>query len=204
MKAADKILSKRYAKAYMDLGYLDYEKHGADAAACGPAEWFQGAEKSLGPQAARAKIAELEQVRNAASQFRRLLLHPLVGYDDKNEVLARLLSKELMVSRAAVFVRLLIKENRFYLLEAVLEDCMKFYNACVGVVRAEVVSRHPLSQEELSHIGKIISASTGKKAHVAEIISERVIGGVEIRLGDLLVDATVKGRLERLKSKILA
>jgi len=184
MKSADKILSKRYARAYMDLDGRVSDKHGEAAAGAG--------------------IAELEKVRNAASQFRRLFLHPLVGCDDKNEILCRLLSKELMVSRAAGFLRLLIRENRFYLLEAVLEDCMKLYNEYAGLVRAEVVSRHPLGGEELKHIGAVLSASTGRKAHVTQILSERVLGGVEIRLGDLLIDATVKGRLERLKNSIIA
>jgi len=189
MKAADKTLSKRYARAYMSLDGASFDKHG-DAAA-------------------RVRIEELEKVRNAASQFRRLFLHPLVGYDNKNEILAKLLAggqqadKALMSSQAAVFVRLLLKENRFYLLETVLEDCMKFYNAYAGFARAEVVSRHPLSEEEAAHIVKVLSCSTGRKVLVTRIVSERVIGGLEIRLGDLIIDDTVKGRLERLKKTIL-
>ena len=162
-----------------------------------------------GDAAARAGIEELEKVRSAASRFRRLFLHPLVGYDDKNEILGRLLSggphggKELMVSRAVVFVRLLLRENRFYLLESVLEDCMKFYNAYAGFARAEVVSRHPLSEEEAGHVVKVLSAATGKKVLATRTVSERVLGGMEIRLGDLIIDDTVKGRLERLKKTIL-
>jgi F-type H+-transporting ATPase subunit delta len=190
MKAADKTLSKRYARAYMALDGAAFNKHG-DAAA-------------------RARIEELEKVRNAASQFRRLFLHPLVGYDNKNEILAKLLAggqpadKALMSSQAAVFVRLLLKENRFYLLETVLEDCMQFYNAYAGIAHSEVVSRHPLSEEESGHVVKVLSAATGKKVLVTRIVSERVVGGMEIRLGDLIIDGTVKGRLERLKKTILS
>ncbi len=182
-------MSKRYARAYMALDGAAFNKHG-DAAA-------------------RARIEELERVRNAASQFRRLFLHPLVGFDDKNEILSKLFvsgppaDKDLMVSQAAAFVRLLLKENRFYLMESVLEDCMKFYNAYAGLAHAEVVSRHPLNEEETGHIVKVLSAATGKKVHVTQIVSERVIGGMEIRLGDLIIDDTVKGRLERLKKTIL-
>ena len=200
MKAADKTLSKRYARAYMDLDGAAFNKHGEAAA--------------------RERIAELEKIRNAASQFRRLFLHPLVGFDDKNEILTKLLCSECvgdvikaydketakypLAAQAAAFVRLLLKENRFYLLETVLEDCMKCYNAYAGVARADVVSRHPLSGEEAEHIGKVLSSVTGKKVHISQIVSERVIGGMEIRLGDLLVDDTVKGRLERLKKTILS
>lgn len=183
MKAADIILSKRYSRAYMDLDGAAFDKPG-DAAA-------------------RGRIGELEGVRNELSRFRRLLLHPLVGHDDKNEVVSRLLPKHLMMSRAAAFIRLLLKENRFYLLETVLEDCMRLYNAHAGVARAEAVSRHPLGEEELRRVGAALSAATGKKVRVAQVVSERVIGGMEIRMGDLLVDSTIRGRLEKLRKKVL-
>ncbi len=183
MKAADKTLAKRYARAYMALDGAAFDRHGDTAAS--------------------VRITELEKVHNAADQFRRLFFHPLVGYDDKNEMLAKLLPKDLMTSRAAVLVRLLVRENRFYLLEAIIGDCVKFYNAYAGVAWAEVAVRHPLSEEEIHRIAKILSSASGKKAHITQVISQRVIGGMEIRLGDLLIDATVKGRLERLKNSIL-
>ena len=183
MKAADKILSKRYARAYMDLDGAAFSRHGEAAAV--------------------ARMAELEKVRDATDHFKRLFLHPLVGYDDKNEILAKLLSRDLMTSRAAALVRLLVRENRFCLLGQVLGDCIKFYNAYAGIAHAEVSSRHPLSGEELRRITNMLSSASGMKAHVTQAVSERMIGGMEIRLGDLLIDATIKGRLERLKRKIL-
>jgi len=200
MKAADKTLSKRYARAYMDLDGAAFDKHGAAAA--------------------KERIAELEKIYAAASQYRRLLLHPLVGFDEKNEILTRLLcsgtvgdvikaydletAKYPLAAQAASFVRLLLKENRFYLLETVIGDCMKVYNVYAGLARAEVASRHPLGEEELKHIGKSLSSATGKTVNVTQVVSERVIGGMEIRMGDLLIDDTVKGRLDRLKKTILS
>ena len=184
MKAADKTLSKRYARAYMDLDGAAFNKNGELAAV--------------------ARIMELGKARNAAEQFKRLFLHPLVGYDDKNEILARLLARELMTSRAAVLVRLLIRENRFYLLDPVLADCMKFYNTYAGIARAEVAARHLLGPEELTHVAKMLSSASGKKTHITQVVSQRVLGGMEIQLDDLLIDATVKGRLERLKKRVLA
>lgn len=183
MKAADKILAKRYARAYVDLDGAVFDKHGEAAA--------------------MARIAELEKVVSLVDRYSRLFLHPLVGYDDKNEIFAKLLPKELMTSRAAALVRLLIRENRFHLLAAVLGGCMRFYDVYAGLARAEVAVRHPLGAEELRHIAKLLSAASGKKVQVTQATSERVLGGMEIRLGDLLIDATVKGRLARLKNSIL-
>ncbi len=183
MKAADKILSKRYARAYMDLDGARFDKHGETAA--------------------MVRISELEKVSNAAYRYKEVFLHPLVNYDDKNEALAKLLPEDLISSRAAVLVRLLVRENRIYLLEHILGDCVKAYNSYAGIALAEVAVRHPLTEEELRHIAKMLSAASGSKAYVSQVLSERVVGGMEIRLGDLLIDATVKGRLERLKNSVM-
>lgn len=183
MKAADMILAKRYARAYMALEGRAFNKRAEAAAMAG--------------------ITELGKILSASDQCRKLFLHPLVGYDDKNEIFVRLLSRDLMTSRAAALVRLLIRENRFYLLEEILGNCMKLYNDYAGVARADVAARHPLGDEELRRIAKLLSSASGKKTHVTQIISQRVLGGMEICLGDLLIDATVKGRLERLKREIL-
>jgi len=188
MKAADKTLAKRYARAYMAL---------AGTAFAAPAG---GAEET----AAKNRITELENVRNAVCRFRRLFLHPLVGYEDKKEILTKLLPGDLKASGALEFIRLLLKENRFYLLDTIIEDCVGFYNVHAGIVRAEVASRYPLVPEEIRHLEKNLSAAIGKKVLAAQIVSGRVIGGIEIKIDDLLIDATIKGRLERLKTRLLA
>jgi len=52
-------------------------------------------------------------------------------------------------------------------------------------------------------IEKMLAGITGLKISFRQIISERVIGGFEIQVGDLRIDATVKGRLEALRAGLL-
>lgn len=185
MKAADITLAKRYARAYMAL----------------QGEAFSS---PAGEAAAKNRISELEKVREAAGRYGGLLLHPLVGYENKKEILAKVLPAALAASSAADFVRLLLRENRFYLLDTALEECADLFNAHAGLVRAEVLSRHPLSREELDLLGKKLHAATGKKLLIRASVSEQAIGGLRIKIHGLLIDATVKGRLEKLKKSILA
>ena len=184
MKAEDRILSKRYARGYMDLDGRAFSTQQETAAA--------------------NAVNELRAVHDAISRSGRILLHPLVGYQDKNEVLARLLPKDLALSRAADFSRLLIRENRFYLLAAVIEDCKSLHDAYAGIAPARVASRHLLDEQELRRIGDALSAAFGRKIQLSHTISESLVGGMEIRMGDLLIDATIKGRLERLRNGVLA
>lgn len=182
MKSQDKILSRRYAAAYIALN---------------------GEHAAIDLKAQKAAIAELEKVRLAAEPFKRFFLHPLVGADDKNEILARLLPAELRTGRASDFARLLMREKRFYLLDPVLHDCHSLYNEYAGVLEVEVVTRFPLTQEEENRFAAAFSSVTGRKAEIKTIIAERALGGAEVKVGDLLIDATMKGRLEKLKKTVL-
>lgn len=182
MQASDRILSKRYARSYLDLDGKTFSRQEEAAA-----------EKA---------IADLLAVRNAASPYRRFLLHPLIGYSDKNEILALLLPKELMLSRAASFVRLLLRENRFYLLETVVADCGKLFNSFAGILPALATTRLPLDEADAKRAAAVLSSATGKKVKLSNVVSEGVVGGLEIKIGDLVIDATVKGRLERLKRRV--
>jgi F0F1-type ATP synthase delta subunit len=71
------------------------------------------------------------------------------------------------------------------------------------VFRAEVLSRHPLSEGELKRIAALLSGDAGRKIILRNIVTERVLGGFEIKIGGTLIDATVYGRLAALRAGLL-
>jgi F-type H+-transporting ATPase subunit delta len=183
MDAAAKTLAKRYARAYMGLDGKAFSSE------------LEGV--------ARAKLAGLRHIFEASRPFLKTLTHPAINGSVKLEVLARILGPENK-GTAAVFVGLLVREDRFNLLEDILDRSPRLYDSFCGVLRAEVYSRYNLSEGELKRVGKMLADMTGKKIHLCQFITERVIGGFEIKVGDLLIDATLKGRLERLKKELFA
>jgi len=84
-----------------------------------------------------------------------------------------------------------------------MRQCLALNDIFCGVVQAEVSSRYALSEGEVARIDKMIGCVTGKKVSLSQIISERVIGGFEIKVGDSLIDATVRGRLDALRAGLL-
>ena len=182
MDAGTKILAKRYARAYMDL---DGKAHGPAAAA-----------------AAQEKLDGLRKVFELARPHLKVLTHPAVNGAVKQEVLGRILGAAF-TGPAAAFAALLVRENRFGLFEEIMQECLRLdYDFC-GVVRADVFSRFQLSAGEVARIEKMLVSVAGKKINLRQIISERVIGGFEIKVGDALIDATVRGRLDALRAGLL-
>lgn len=182
MDSAARILAKRYARAYMDL---DGKAHSAAA-----------------ETAAQVKLEGLRKVFEAARPHMKNLTHPAVNSEVKLTALAKILGQGNF-GPAAGFADLLVRQNRFGLLEDIMQDCLRLNDDFCGIVRAEVFSRYPLSEGEVKRITALLSGAAGRKISLRQVVAERVLGGFEIKLGDTVIDATVRGRLGAMKARLL-
>ena len=73
-----------------------------------------------------------------------------------------------------------------------------------GVVRAEVRSALPLEDAEREAISERLRALTGDAVEINELVDPSLIGGIAVRIGDRLYDASVRSRLERLRARLTA
>jgi F-type H+-transporting ATPase subunit delta len=67
---------------------------------------------------------------------------------------------------------------------------------------AEVRSAVALSEEQRTRLATALSQATGKSVEVKVIVDESVLGGIVARIGDTVIDGTVRHRLEQLKETI--
>jgi F-type H+-transporting ATPase subunit delta len=67
---------------------------------------------------------------------------------------------------------------------------------------AEVRSAVPLDESQRSRLAEALSQATGKRVEVKVIVDEKVLGGIVARVGDTVIDGTIRHRLEQLKETI--
>ena len=104
---------------------------------------------------------------------------------------------------AAGFAGLLLRKGRFGLFEEIMRECLNLNDEFCGVTRAEIYSLYQLSAGELKRINALLSGPEHRKIILRSVIAERVLGGFEIKIGDTLIDATVRGRLDALRAGLL-
>lgn len=181
MDSSARILAKRYARAYMGL---DGQPFG----------------KAL-EKASHEKLEGLRHVFEAARPHLRTLTHPVLNSAVRLEALRKILGGA-HAGHAAGFAELLVRRGRFGLLEEIMRECLRLRDAFCGLVRAEVYSRYPLSEGELKRIEALLAKASGRAVALRSVVTERVIGGFEIKIGDTVVDATVRGRLDALRADL--
>jgi F-type H+-transporting ATPase subunit delta len=101
-------------------------------------------------------------------------------------------------------VRLLVQRARTETLPAIASQYQRLLNRRRGVVEAVVTSAAPLSRAETEALRAKLADMTGASVDLEERVDEALIGGLTVRVGDQLLDASVRGRLERLRNQLVA
>jgi F-type H+-transporting ATPase subunit delta len=97
-----------------------------------------------------------------------------------------------------------VERRRIGQLPSIAREYGRLLDRQRGVVAAIVTSAVPLTTDETSGIQARVEAMTGTTVSLRSEVDVALIGGLTVRIGDRLLDASVRGRLERLRSQLLA
>lgn len=70
--------------------------------------------------------------------------------------------------------------------------------------QAVVLTPIPLTKNQLSEVSQIINKITKSRFNVINRVDKTIIGGMHIRIGDRIIDATLRNKIEKLKEKLLS
>jgi len=141
------------------------------------------------------------RVFEGTDELRTALTDPSLPADRRMAVVEELMGgKALNVSAAlASFV---VGIGRASELPAIVDRFVELATAERDHEVAEVRSAVPLDQSQQERLAAALSQATGKRVEVKVIIDEKVLGGIVARIGDTVIDGTVRHRLEQLKETI--
>ena len=136
-------------------------------------------------------------------ELRALLQHPAVPFAEKERVLRRVLGRG--VAPAAIsLVLLMVRRGRPGGIDRMIARFAELLRRERGIVLAEVRTALPLDDGQRAEIAARLRALTGEQVEMDETVDEDLIGGVAVRIGDRLYDASVRSRLERLRARLTA
>jgi F-type H+-transporting ATPase subunit delta len=98
------------------------------------------------------------------------------------------------------FVRILIDAERISLAAEIYSIFEHKRAAAEGISEVDVISAYPLDEAQISAISESFTTRIGKKIDINTEEDKDLIGGVIIRAGDSVIDASLRGRLKELNS----
>ena len=101
------------------------------------------------------------------------------------------------------FLKIIIDKKRMSILKDICmeyEDLVREYK---GYVKAVVYSTGEMGEEEKSALVEKLEKTVKKKIELNNIIDNELIGGIIIRIGDKIIDGSIKGRLKELENILM-
>jgi len=142
----------------------------------------------------------IRDVANAMGQnetLRRFLESPRVSAAEKNTVLSKAYSDRV----PTVFLRFLQKlvtNRRQMLIPAIATEYIELLDKAEGRVHAEVTVAQPMTDADFNGIAASLSRSLGKTVVPHVTVNSAILGGVVVKVGDTVMDGSVRRRLNRL------
>ncbi|HJP89688.1 MAG TPA: ATP synthase F1 subunit delta [Candidatus Limnocylindrales bacterium] len=101
-------------------------------------------------------------------------------------------------------VALLVEHGKIERLGKIASEYRRLLQEERGEVDAIATTASPLTAAETAALASKLAEMTGKTVDLRVEVDESLIGGLTVRVGDTLYDASVRGRLERLRERLVA
>lgn len=175
------VAARRYAKALFDLA----KSTGADAL-----------DKS------GEDIANFAALAKASVALSRLFEDPVFSADEKRKVITALSDKLKMSAMVRDFCYLLADKHRLVLVGKIAEEYQALADTEKGILRGELVSATPLDDTMQLTVRGELEKKAGKALVLDFKVDAALLGGMVLKVGDNVMDASLKTQLQILKDTI--
>ena len=151
-----------------------------------------------------------EQVRRVADLYREspdlkyVLGNPVIPEDKREALISDLSSRLGLSATVQSALRLMAARRRLPALPDMSKELERLADEQAGVVRVTVTSAEPLSDTYYRELGTELEQVTRRKVVLERRQDPALLGGVITRIGDRIIDGSVRGRLDALARQLLA
>lgn len=150
--------------------------------------------------AVRDELGQIAKALRESPEFARFVRSPLYDREAQARAMTAVLEKAGACDLTRRFIGVVIANRRLF----ALADIIAAYNALVarhrGEVAAEIVSAHPLNDDQTARIKEKIRALAGSDVALSAHVDPAVLGGFIVKIGSRMIDASIKTKLSRLQS----
>ncbi len=148
----------------------------------------------------REQLAQFADALNSDRELQVFFFSPYFSSTEKSEGLERALSGA--EAELVNFLELLIEKHRMpaiFRIRPEFEELWKKENRRIDVT---VTSAVELDPEVVGKIGEEIEKQTGQKVELASSVDEEILGGIVLQVGNMVLDASIRSRLEKLRKSV--
>ncbi len=172
-------IARRYAKALLSIGRED-----------GQAETY------------KEELAGFAKLLEEHKELEQAISNPLYDAEGRKKVLQAVVERFGPSKVMTSFLFLLFDKGRIQYVKDISTFYEKLTDELANIVRADLVSAVELPEESIEKIRAALSKKTGKDVMMETRVDPALIGGVVTKIGDLVLDGSVRTQLISLKESL--
>jgi F-type H+-transporting ATPase subunit delta len=172
-------LARRYARAVLDIGQEEEQVR-----------------RSL------SEVEEFSKTLDGSAELREAMESAHVSRPVKRGALESLLSTTGFLPTTKSFLSLLVEKGRMNVLPTILVELRRLVEEHEGVERAVVTVPMALSAPQKDSLRSVLEKRTGKKILLEEEVDPAVLGGMVVRVGSTIYDASVRTQIQQIRQNL--
>jgi len=148
------------------------------------------------------QLNSLKELVNQNHNFFKMLEFPMVTLNEKFATIDEIFGSayDYLVCD---MLKLLVEKSRIALLKKIIEDYEELYYEHKKITKVNVTSAYELSDSEREDLKSSLEDLLKQSVVLYIKIDKSLIGGLFIKAKDIIIDASVKGKLEKMKSNLI-
>jgi F-type H+-transporting ATPase subunit delta len=148
----------------------------------------------------REQLGQFADLLHENRQVAIFLFSPYFSTDEKKEGIERAITgaEPVFIN----FLEALLERHRMpviFRMRAAFDQLWERENRLLPV---HVTSAVELDEETVNSIGKRIGEQTGRRIELSSVVDDSIIGGIVLRVGNVILDASIRNRLEQLRKQV--
>jgi F-type H+-transporting ATPase subunit delta len=148
----------------------------------------------------REQLGQFAQALNDNRELAMFFFSPYFSSEEKRDGLGKTLTDAdpLLIN----FLELLIENHRMPVVFRMRRELDRLWEEQNKRLPVEVTSAIALGEDEVAEIGKRVGAQTGRTVELTATVDPDILGGIVLRVGNAILDASIRNRLELLRKQV--
>jgi F-type H+-transporting ATPase subunit delta len=156
----------------------------------------------LEPRVALEQLRQFVDLVSSSAELANILASPAVPASRKRAVIGRFAELLPLDPLVRNFLYVVVDRRRTPLLRQMPEALEEVLDAKLGLVRAQVEAAAPLSEDERAVLESALSRVAGRRVRAQFAVNPELLGGVVARVGSVIFDGSIRGRLQALRMRL--
>ncbi len=141
----------------------------------------------------------LQQLIAESSDLLRLIRSPVLTRDEQSRALAAVAEKVAFAPLTRRFLGVVATKRRLFALPQIITAFQAMLSEHKGEASAQLISATPLADAQIEALRAQVSKAVGRQVAVTTQVDPSLLGGLVVRVGSRMIDASLKTKLHQLE-----